>query len=53
VVKTKKAGIQLPDPMQKFADELTADFGELKRQGGAAIETVKSGYRKIKQAIAP
>jgi hypothetical protein len=49
----KKAGPTQPSIFDRFAKELAGDFGELKRQTGAAVENVKSSYRKIREAIKP
>jgi hypothetical protein len=43
----------IPEPVKQIGSDIAAGVGELKRQTGAAVENVKSGYRKIKQAIKP
>ena len=50
----KRAGLgSLPEPVQGIAKDVAAGVGELKRQSGQAVENIKSGYRRIKQAIKP
>ena len=49
----KRNGIQVPAQIKEIGSDIAAGVGELKRQTGAAVENVKSGYRKIRQAIKP
>jgi len=52
--KRLNAGIgSLPDPLSKYASDIMGGFSELKRQSGAAVQNIKAGYQRIKQAIKP
>jgi hypothetical protein len=50
----KAAGIGgIPEPIKQIGSDILAGIGEIKRQSGAAVQNVKSGYQRIKQAIKP
>lgn len=40
----------IPAPVKDAAKDIKAGFGELKRQSGAAVQNIRRGYEKIKQA---
>lgn len=46
----KKRQLSVPAPVKDVAKDIVSGVGELKRQTGSAVERIKSGYRKIKQA---
>ena len=47
-----KAGLAaIPEPVKEVGRDIAAGYGELKRQSGAAVENIKGGIRKIKEAV--
>ena len=45
----KKRGVV--EQVKAVAKDIYSGFGELKRQSGAAVETIKEGYRKVRQHL--
>ena len=43
---------RIKGPVEKVYKDVEHGFGELKRQSGAAVETIKESVRKIKRSVA-
>lgn len=41
----------LPRPVEEVVKDVSRGVGELKRQGGVAVERIKEGVRKVRKHV--